>query len=98
MIDMMDYANRLLHGMAAAQIAQPENDMSDQQAAHQLNVERLERVTAAIYNAAMLGLPEDDVRVICAEVGITYDDLRRYTPPVLRQHSTKEEELDTAPF
>lgn len=64
--------------------------MSDQQALHQLMLERQERVTAAIYNAAMLGLPEDDVRVICAEVGITYADLQAYTPPVLRQHNVKE--------
>lgn len=70
----------------------------DREALNQLMVERQERVTAAIYNAAMLGLPEDDVRVICAEVGITYADLKAYTPPVLRQHNLKEKPPAFDPF
>lgn len=68
---------------------EPENEMSDKQALHQLMTERHERVTAALYNAAMLGLPPEDLKILCAEVGITYPDLCRYTPPVLRA-STKE--------
>ena len=46
--------------------------------------ERQERILNALYNAAMIGVPEDDLRVLCSECGLTYADLEHFTPHVLR--------------
>lgn len=46
--------------------------MNDQAAAHQLELERQERIVDAIYEAAMRGLPEDDCKILCAECGVSW--------------------------
>jgi hypothetical protein len=39
----------------------------------------------------MLGLPEDDLRHLCSEAGVTYADLQAYVPPILRVSNQPED-------
>lgn len=57
---------------------------SDDRAAADLSAERRERSLAALYDAAMLGLPNDELRHLCNECGIAWAELEAYTPPLLR--------------
>ena len=57
---------------------------SDDRALSELGMERRDDVLSAVYSAAMLGLPEQDCRVLLREAGLSYADLEHYTPHVLR--------------
>jgi hypothetical protein len=48
----------------------------------------------------MLGLPEDDLRHLCSEAGVTYADLQAYVPPILRvsNQPTGGDAQDFLPF
>lgn len=63
-------------------------EAAEQAVGQQLQAERYERAISALYSAAMLGLPEDDLRTLCFETGIAYADLEAWTPPLLRPVST----------
>jgi len=89
MLDMRDFANTLLGQMAAAQTGAPimdhdHHELHDDSDAAELGLARQESTLSALYGAAMLGLPEDDLRHLCGECGVTYPDLQAWTPPVLR--------------
>ena len=60
-------------------------DLADEQAAEQLASERLEALYCALYDAQMLGLPDKQLRVLCAEAGVPYADLCAWTHPILRR-------------
>ena len=60
-------------------------------AAAELGAERRERTLIALYLAAMFGLAEEDLRHLCSECGLTYSDLERYTPSVLRVSNQPED-------
>ena len=66
----------------------------------ELGAERRERTLSALYSAAMFGLPEDDLRHLCGECGVTYTDLQAWTPPVLRvaNQPTGGDATDQLPF
>ena len=66
----------------------------------ELEAERRERTLSALYSAAMLGLPEDDLRHLCGECGVTYADLQAYIPPILRASNqpTGGDATDQLPF
>ena len=66
----------------------------------ELDAERRERTLSALYSAAMLGLAEEDLRHLCTEAGVTYADLERYTPSVLRASNqpTGGDATDQLPF
>jgi hypothetical protein len=73
----MDYSDEEIYAMTAAD--------ADDRAAADLSAERRENTLAALYHAAMLGLPEEpELRHLCAECGIPFADLQAYTPPLLR--------------
>ncbi len=50
----------------------------------ELGAERREATLAALYSAAMRGLPDDDLRHLCGECGVTYEDVTAWVQPVLR--------------
>lgn len=56
----------------------------DRHAQAQLADEREQMTIAAIWHACMLGLPEDECRLLCAETGVQWLDVTRYTQPALR--------------
>jgi len=63
----------------------------DDAAAADLAGERRERTLLALYSVAMCGMvSEEDIRVLCAETGVTWADLERYTPPILRTTNQPE--------
>lgn len=61
----------------------PEPD--DRALADQLHAERYERAVAVLYQAAMLGLSEPDLRFLCALCAVKYTDLDGFVPPILRR-------------
>jgi hypothetical protein len=70
----------------------------DDRAAADLAAERQETTLAALYHAAMLGLPEPELRVLCSETGIRWRDLQDYTPPILRLNEKEDEATLALPF
>ena len=79
----------------------PWDDRDDAQAASDLAGERRERTLNALYNAAMIGVPDEDIRHLCSECGIPWRELEQWTHPVLRMPNQQENQstLDLqAPF
>ena len=77
---------------------EPMPEQDDRQWAEELSQERRERAWQALYNAAMIGVQEDDLRVLCSEYGLTYRDLETYTPHILRPTKERAPTLDLFPF
>lgn len=70
----------------------PEGEMyASAQAADELNAERQELTLRALYNGAMLGMPDEDVRHLLRECGLTWRDLECYVPVALRMPDQPEE-------
>ena len=80
------------------------DDRDDGQAAAtdaaMLAEERAELSLSALYHAAMLGLPEDELRHLCCECGLSYRELEQYAPPILRTSNQPDggAAQDTLPF
>ena len=73
-------------------------DLRDDAAAADLAGERRETTLRAIYHAAMLGLEEAELRLLCAACGLAYADLDAYTPPILRRPQPQPGGDTDAPF
>lgn len=88
--NLTQFANKILHDMAAAQAAgsaqENKMDADDRAAADQLQAERYERSCEAIYQALMLGLDTDHARHLAAECGIQWQHIESYRPVYLRRH------------
>ncbi len=69
---------------------------TDDRALADLGMERYEKTLEALYHAQMRCLDDDQLRHLCSECGISYDDLARYVPPILRGKSRLE--WDRIPF
>lgn len=92
--DMTEFANQLGADMMNAQALSVIPPSADDRAAADLSAERYQRSLAALYEAAMLGLQEADLRHLCAECGVTYADLESYVPAILRLNKQKEDTTD----
>jgi len=76
------------------------DDRDDSNAAlDHLMDERREDTLMALYQAASRGTEERYLRVLCAEVGLSYDtDLANYVPPILRRKQEPDEATLSLPF
>jgi hypothetical protein len=75
------------------------DDRDDGQAQAELGAERRETTLRCLYNGAMLGMPDEDVRHLLRECGLTWADIELYTPPILRlSNQPKENASLTLPF
>ncbi len=56
----------------------------------ELGAERREATLAALYSAAMRGLPSDDLAHLCRECGVALADVEAWVQPVLRQSAADD--------